>query len=211
MLIPANQILECLEKHDIRVSGVLHIGAHECEERAFYNNFLKISDDQIIWIDALPNKVEAALAKGIPNVFHALVSDKDNETIEFNVSNNYMSSSIMDFKTHTYWHPDVVYTHKLSQKTTTLDTFFESKFIQREPLNFWNLDIQGAELLALKGAALSLKFVDVLYLEVNAQELYKGCPLVDELDSFLEKHSFKRLITDITYEGWGDALYIKKT
>jgi hypothetical protein len=47
-------------------------------------------------------------------------------------------------------------------------------------------------------------------LEVNAQELYKGCPLLDEVDSFLEKHSFKRLITDITYEGWGDALYIKK-
>ena len=83
MLIPAAEIVECLEKHETRISGVLHIGAHNCEERAFYNNFLKITDDQIIWIDALPFKVEEALEKGIPNVFHAVVSDKDDEIVEF--------------------------------------------------------------------------------------------------------------------------------
>ena len=201
MLIPAAEIVECLEKHETRISGVLHIGAHNCEERAFYNNFLKITDDQIIWIDALPFKVEEALEKGIPNVFHAVVSDKDDEIVEFNVSNNYESSSILDLKTHAQVHPDIVYTHTLRQKTTTVDTFFESNNIQAELCNFWNFDIQGAELLALKGTTISIKFAKVIYLEVNEKELYKDCGLIGEIDAYLEKQGFTRELTIINEQG----------
>jgi FkbM family methyltransferase len=211
MLIPVNQILECLEKHEIRVSGVLHIGAHDCEEMGFYNNSLKIRDEQVFWIDALPFKVAAALKKGIPNVFHAVVSDKDNEIVEFNVSNNFQSSSILDLKTHAQEHPSVVYTHKIRQTTTTVDTFLESNNIQAELCNFWNFDIQGAELLALKGATNSLKFAKALYLEVNEKELYKGCGLIGEIDSFLKDYGFTRVLTYMKKQGWGDALYVRET
>ena len=210
MLIPAAEIVTCLEKHEISVSGVLHIGAHDCEEMGFYKNTLKIRDERVFWVDALPFKVEAALKKGIPNVFHAVVSDKDNEIVEFNVSNNYQSSSILDLKTHAQVHPDIVYTHTLRQKTTTVDTFLESNNIQAELCNFWNFDIQGAELLALKGASASIKFAKALYLEVNEKELYKGCGLIGEIDDFLAKQGFKRILTKMTQYGWGDALYIKE-
>jgi len=209
MLIPVEQILECLEKHEIRVTGVLHIGAHDCEEMGFYNNTLKIRDEQVFWIDALPFKVEEAKARGIPNVFHAVVSDKDNEIVDFNVSNNCQSSSILDLKTHAQEHPTIVYTHTLRQKTITVDTFFENNNIQAETCNFWNFDIQGAELLALKGAAESIKFAKALYLEVNEKELYKGCGLIGEIDTFLEKQGFKRVLTEMTIHGWGDALYLR--
>lgn len=209
MLIPAEEIVEILEKHEIRITGVLHIGAHDCEEMSFYNKFLKIRDEQIIWVDALPFKVEAALAKKIPNVFHAVVSDKDGEIVEFNVSNNHQSSSILELKTHAQEHPDIVYTHTLRQKTTTVDTFFESNNLIPAFCNFWNFDIQGAELLALKGAKESINFVSAIYLEVNEKELYKGCGLIGEVDTFLEKHGFKRVKTAITQHGWGDALYIR--
>jgi hypothetical protein len=210
MLIPTTQILDCLEKHEIRISGVLHIGAHDCEEMGFYNNTLKLRDEQVFWVDALPFKVEAAKARGIPNVFHAVVSDKNDEFVEFNVSNNCQSSSILELKTHAQEHPDIVYTYTLRQKTTTVDTFLESNNIQAELIDFWNFDIQGAELLALKGSLESIKFAKALYLEVNEKELYKGCGLIGEIDKFLEKQGFKRELTAMTHHGWGDALYIRQ-
>jgi hypothetical protein len=77
--------------------------------------------------------------------------------------------------------------------------------------NFWNFDIQGAELLALKGAMKSIEYVKALYLEVNIEEVYKGAALMSDLDDFLSKYNFKRVVTKMTGYGWGDALYIKAT
>ena len=74
--------------------------------------------------------------------------------------------------------------------------------------NFWNFDIQGAELMALKGAIHSIRYAKALYLEVNEKELYKNCGLIGEIDAFLYNYHFKRVITNITQHGWGDALYI---
>ena len=45
---------------------------------------------------------------------------------------------------------------------------------------------------------------------MNTEEVYKGCALIDEVDSFLDKHKCKKVITDMTEYGWGDALYIKR-
>ena len=75
--------------------------------------------------------------------------------------------------------------------------------------NFLNFDIQGAELKALKGMEPYLSKVDYLYTEVNSDYVYKGCALIDEIDDFLSKHNFKRVLTKITQHGWGDALYLK--
>ena len=60
----------------------------------------------------------------------------------------------------------------------------------------------------LKGATNYLPYAKALYLEVNVKELYKGCGLIDEIDTFLSTYGFKRVLTDITQHGWGDALYI---
>ena len=45
--------------------------------------------------------------------------------------------------------------------------------------------------------------------EVNRDELYKGCVLVEELDTYLLQFRFKRVITGWAGDTWGDALYIK--
>ena len=74
--------------------------------------------------------------------------------------------------------------------------------------SFWNFDIQGAELLALKGATKSIQHVKALYIEVNEKELYKNCALIDEIDAFLATYHFTRVATRMTDHGWGDALYI---
>jgi len=207
MLISFEEIYKILLSNNINIIGSFHVGAHDCEELLFYNS-LGLKNDDIIWIDAIPSKVTEALNRGIPNVYNAVITDKDDEEIIFNISNNVQSSSILELGTHLQEHPHVIYVDKIKQNSITIDTFFEKNNIDASKYNFWNFDIQGAELLALKGATNTIKYAEVLYLEVNEKELYKGCGLIDEIDKFLLQYNFKRVLTNITEHGWGDAIYI---
>ena len=47
------------------------------------------------------------------------------------------------------------------------------------------MDIQGAELMALRGATRCLENAKALQIEVNYQQLYEGCVLISEMDEFL--------------------------
>lgn len=207
MLISFEEINKILLAKNIHITGGFHIGAHECEELPFYNN-LGIKEEDVVWIDAIPAKVSEATNRGIPNVYSAVITDKDDEDIVFNISNNVQSSSVLEFGTHSQEHPWVVYVDKMKTKSITIDTFFDRNHMDASKFNFWNFDIQGAELMALKGATQSIKYAKALYLEVNAKELYKNCGLIADIDCFLAQYNFKRVLTDMTIHGWGDALYV---
>jgi FkbM family methyltransferase len=207
MLISFEEIYNMLLSKKINITGGFHIGAHDCEEIEFYNR-LGIKNENIVWIDAIPSKVLEATNRGIPYVYHAVITDKDDEDVVFNVANNVQSSSVLEFGTHSQEHPSVVYIDKINLKSITIDTFFERNNIDASKFNFWNFDIQGAEFMALKGATRSIQYAKAIYLEVNVKELYKNCGLITEIDTFLEQYKFKRVITNITQHGWGDALYI---
>lgn len=208
MLISFNEINEILLKYNIQINGVLHIGAHDCEELFFYRQ-LNILDANIIWIDAIKSKVEENISKGIQNIYHATITDMDDIDIEFNISNNVQSSSILEFGTHSQEHPSVVYIDKIIQKSITIDTFFKENNMDCTLYDFWNFDIQGAELLALKGSINSINSAKVIYLEVNEKELYKNCGLIGDIDLFLSQYNFIRVLTNMSIHGWGDAVYIK--
>lgn len=209
MLITFSEIDNILLSNNIKITGALHIGAHDCEELSFYNK-LGLNTNDIIWIDAIEEKVLDSKQKGIQNVYHATITDKDDDMVTFNISNNGQSSSVLEFGTHATEHPHVHYIKQITQKTLTIDTFFKKYDINPTKYNFWNFDIQGAELMALKGATNIIQYANAIYLEVNIKELYKGCALMNEIDDFLLKYNFKRVLTNITQHGWGDALYIKK-
>ena len=137
------------------------------------------------------------------------VSDVDGKEVEFIITNNGQSSSILELEYHKVAHPTIVEVERKVQKTTTIDTFYHENKIDARSYNFVNMDIQGAELLALKGMKSSLKYVDYLYLEVNTKPLYKGCALMSEIDAYLDSYGFRRVETQMTEHGWGDAFYIK--
>jgi FkbM family methyltransferase len=210
MLINANEVMRCLNQYNISIHGVLHVGAHDCEELGYYNTIFKLPSNNIVWIDAIQEKVSSAFSKGIPNVYLAVVSDKDNDTVTFNITNNAgMSSSILELGTCKERYPSIQYVQKRTMTTTTLDTFFKRRSLNPQNYDFWNFDIQGAELLALKGGVNALQHVKAVYLEINTEHIYKDCALVDEIDTFLAEHGFKRVITRMTPHGWGDALYVR--
>jgi len=208
MLITFNEIYGMLLSKNIKIDGAFHIGAHECEELPFYEE-LGLKQEDVIWIDAINEKVIEAKNRGIPNVYNAIITDKDDEDVVFNVSNNVQSSSVLDLGTHSQEYPYIVYVDKIHNKSITIDSFFErNRIVEPWKYNFWNFDIQGAELMALKGAVTNIKYAKAIYLEVNINELYKNCGLIEEIDDFLLTYNFKRVITNITQHGWGDALYV---
>lgn len=219
MLIDAQEVFKTLKCYNINPKGVLHIGAHECEELGFYTDLLKNQDDtHIVWIDAVDEKVVKAKERGILTIYQAVVSDKDNEEIIFHMSqnshchpDNCESSSILNFGLHSLYHPQVRYVKDIKMTTITIDTFFDNNNLNHSLYDFWNLDIQGAELLALRGSKKFLKNFPpkAIYIEVNQQELYLGCGLLPDVDDFLKEYGFKRVLLKMTDCGWGDALYIQ--
>ena len=208
MLISFEEINKVLLSKNININGAFHIGAHDCEEIPFYNS-LGLKNEDVIWIEAINSKVISAKEKNIPNVYNEVITDKDNENIEFNISNNLQCCSILELGTCLHRHPEVSYINKLSLKSITIDTFFKKYNLDASKYNFWNFDIQGAELLALKGSVESIKYAKAIYLEVNLEEIYKNGALIHEIDNFLSQFNFKRVLTNILQFNWGDALYIK--
>jgi FkbM family methyltransferase len=206
MLIDISQL-----KFSKDVYGVIHIGAHDCEERIKYLlHFHSVTDNEIIWIDALKNKVnKIKIDNPTIRIFNECISNIDNETVMFNVTNNLQSSSILNLKEHLIEHPDIFEIEKIEMKTKTLKTFYDENNFKYNQFNFMNLDIQGAELLALEGAKVILNYIDYIYIEVNNKELYENCPLLDDIDKYLNKFHFKRQQIYMTEHGWGDAFYVK--
>jgi len=209
MLIKTDDIINIVKQFNINITGVLHVGAHDCEEMSFYNE-VGVHENDILWIDALESKVAQNKMRGIPNVYHAVVTNEDDSEVVFNVANNGQSSSVLDFgMLHQNSYPNITYVDKIVSKTITLNTFFHRNNIDSRKYNFWNFDIQGAELLALKGAINHIGNAKIMYLEVNEKEVYKNCGLITEIDQLLSAYGFVRAITQMTTEGWGDALYVK--
>ena len=202
MLIPLHELIK---KYNIKIKGILHVGAHECEELSDYEKYL--SRNKILWIEALPGKVRLCKNQ-FPdiNIENAIVSDVI-ENVEFNVSNNGQSSSILEFGLHSYYHPQVHYVTTFQGTTSLLKNILPNYDIE---YNFLNFDIQGAELKALKGMEEYLYKVDYLYTEVNSDYVYKNCALVTELDDYLTKFDLIRVETSWTEYRWGDAFYIRK-
>ena len=211
MLIP---FIEILEKYKINPKGVIHVGANFGQEaKDYYDNGV----ENVIWIEANPRSMDtlfyhlSSFPKQNPMlVLNECVSDKDDQFVTFNISNNEgQSSSFLDLEYHKIAHAEVFYTEQIELKTKTLNTLF--KDFDLSEFTFLNADIQGAELLMLKGATEILPKIDCLYLEVNEKELYKGCGLIGEIDDFLKEFNFERVQTEWCGNfGWGDALYLKR-
>lgn len=201
-------------KYHIKPKGVLHVGANVGEEAPIY---LELGIKRQVWIEANPNiynkLVDNLKENPYAEAINACISDDDQqESIMFHISNNgSQSSSILELGTHKKAHPDVDYIDHIKLIPQRLDFFFENAYdVFNADLDFLNIDLQGAELMALRSLGIYLNHFKWAYVEVNKEELYKGCALIESVDLFMIANGFRRVETKWCGKtGWGDALYIK--
>jgi len=206
MLITFNEIVN---KYGLP-KGIIHIGAHLMEER---NDYISKDLYNTIWVEANP-KVYSNIEfinneSSNERVFNFAISDEDNKLYEFNITNNGQSSSILKLDKHKIHHPQIHVSEVINVNSKRMNTLLSENNINVNDYDFLNIDIQGAELLALKGFGDLLNNIKYIYTEINTNTLYKDCALVSEIDEYLFKYGFKRVETLMTEFEWGDALYIK--
>lgn len=205
MLIP----LDTLRKRfNVRPRGALHLGANIGEEaEAYYRNHVT----KVIWIEGNP-ELREQLEKNISKYqgqkcYIQCVGDENKDTV-LHISNNAsQSSSVLDLGTHKTAHPEVHFIKDIPVKMRRIDDMFASEWGDLENVDFLNVDLQGAELMALRGMGDLIKQFKWAYLEVNRAPLYVGCPMVEEIDEYMADFGFKRIITEWTSASWGDACY----
>ena len=103
-----------------------------------------------------------------------MVWEQTGKHVQFSRASNGESSSALEFAEHLQAHPEVTVVERLPMKTTALkdlDIWASNGKLQ----TFLNLDIQGAELSALRGMGRNISTCLAIYTEVNLRELYKGC------------------------------------
>ncbi len=195
-------------EHRLVVEEVLHIGAHHGQEAETYR---ALGAKRVTWVEANPAVVPVLRQNVEPlghSVLTALVTDRTGDTVAFHVTNNEQSSSVLSLGTHRYEHPEVVVTESLQLRTTTLDDLCEREGVPTPDLLV--MDVQGAEMLVLRGAGRILEGVGCIYAEVNERPVYSGAALLPDFDSYLSERGFDRVSTTLTVHGWGDALYVRR-
>lgn len=197
--------VNALQKYwNINPVGVLHVGAHLGEEALDYERAKWLP---VIWVEA-QEKLCTQLREKLDSKFHSVVCaaiwDESGVIIEFNVSSNSQSSSLLEFGTHSANYPENFVAEKYSVKTTTLSDLK----LDHSSFDFINLDIQGVELQAIRGIGDKISSVSWIYTEINKEDVYENCTKIEDLDLFLNARGYTRIATRWCLGvGWGDALY----
>jgi FkbM family methyltransferase len=176
--------------------GVIHVGASTGQERDIY----AAHGLPVIWIEALPGAYEQ-LAENIAcyenqQAFNYLITDKDGEEYNFNVSSNRgESSSIFELENHKQVWPEIEYTHSIRRTSATLKTVIERHAIDLAQYDTLILDVQGAELLALTGLGDLVNKFRFIRCEADDGQFYAGACQLRDLDGFFSARNFERVKT----------------
>ena len=199
-------------QNSIIPKGIIHVGAYDGKDIKLYQT-LNIS--KFFFIEANPTVFERLKANTTRSSVDVTVVNyaisNQNGKVTLYVNSIVQSSSILPLKHYRDIYPNIKETHQLIVESKTLDNLLEEFELSPTDFNILNLDIQGAELLALQGATNLLKYIDVVYTKVNYEELYEGCALAEEIDEFLGQTGFGRVaIAKPFHPSWGNAFYVRK-
>lgn len=176
------------------VDAVLHVGANLGQERQQYAD----AGLRVVWVEPIPH-IYAQLKRNIsafPDqvALQYLLTDSDGESVDFKVTNNDgQSSSIFDIAQHADIWPDVRQISTIRLETLTLASMVEREQIALDARHALVMDVQGAELLVLKGAGGLVTKFDYIKAEAADFESYAGCCVVDDLMAYLAQFGFEVL------------------
>jgi FkbM family methyltransferase len=222
MMLPLQEVLN---KYNVHPEGVIHVGAHWAEE---HNDYLSCGIKRFVYIEPCKDAFKIMCEKfgadvGIYDAIPNAIRSKSNDDLDFwncacgavekdmpmyvSHQNQGQSNSLLEPLGHLTQHPEVIFDDAEAVKVIPLDKLP----IVTEYYPMLVMDVQGYEGEVLKGAIETLKFIDIIYTEVNRGQTYAGNMEIEEMDELLS--DFKRVETYWPSPSWtwGDAVYIRKT
>lgn len=196
-----------VKKYSLKITGVIHVGAHFGEECDEYS-MLGIKNIALIEPCAKAFNVlrQKFAAHHHIHLFNYACAAVTGEAVMFTeTANKGQSNSLLRPVEHLRHYPEIKFEGSELVKICRLDSLgLDKKY------NMINMDVQGAENGVIIGAAGIMPNIDYVYTEVNKDDanLYNGATKISELDQLLNE--FDRVETAWTGAGWGDALYIRR-
>jgi FkbM family methyltransferase len=203
MLLNLNSIVN---KYNMKISGVLHIGAHFGEENNAYND---LGIQKRIFFEPLSSNFQVLKNNiGENYTLMNIALGNENKKISMNVetANSGQSSSILNPVLHLTQYPHIKFESTEEVEMKRLDDLG----MNLSDFNFINIDVQGYELEVFKGAEKTLHNIDYIMSEINRDEVYQNCARIEQLIDFLSPYGFE--LVEQTWDGgtWGDGFFIKK-
>lgn len=206
---------------DIAKIGVVHVGADVGQEVPQY---LDYGFKDILLIEANPERCAILRTKFGDDprigIFNYAVCDRQG-VIDLHIHTSRSGStepaSILPMKRFKEIVKTLHTPKTISVPAITLDGLFEAHGLAFANYNFLNIDIQGAELLAFRGAQKLIGSVDAIISEVNVIEMYEDGALENDVVRFLEERGFDRKLAvyhtlyddNSTFPAWGESLFLR--
>lgn len=200
-----------LMAYGVKPRGAIHLGAHYGKEA---NEYLQMGMTRILFVEANPDLARALERRfeDTPGVTIAgcAITDADGPVV-LRLASVDQSSSILPMKRHLDLYSGITEVGSVAVPGYRLDTLMAERGLDAGAFNFMSIDIQGAELMALRGAEQTLRAIDAVNVEINFDELYEGCAQIEEIDEHLNARGLYRVATTTPYDpSWGDALYVRR-
>lgn len=210
-------LLRRVARPEIRLKTLIHAGAHLGQERHRYE---QAGFEHVLWIEGSPTtfcRLRASFedrpcsgAKIQHCAVCALLTDKEGEERKLRTfSNDGLSNSIFSAtKGLRARKPSLTETGQSETvRTHTLDQLLLEVGMDGLP-DVLVVDVQGAELLVLKGADQTLRRVKAVISEISTIPYYEGGVLYPELASFLAQYGFEPQSAPRRH---GDMLFMRQT
>jgi FkbM family methyltransferase len=190
--------------------GVLHVGGNTGTEAEAY---AAAAIEKVVWVEGHPDyfKMLTAHVSGFAGqeAHCLLVSDRDGERATLRVASNTGSSTTFSpskaFRDH---FPGIEFLQEIDLVSGRLDTYFAQRPETLQGCDFLVLDVEGAELKALRSLGAHLSQFRAILCEVSIVRNFEGGPVFGEIDSFLADRGFVRRALWIGYSS-GDAIYVR--
>ena len=203
--------------------NIFDIGSCEGENSIRYSRFFP--NAKIYSFEPLPNNVnhiknnisryncsniqveEVGLSDAIGTSTFYVSSGTPEEYANMNMDWNFgnKSSSLLQPGISNQIHPWLKFEDTVTIQTDTLDHFCKSRNVDH--IDFIHIDVQGAELMVLKGGDSILSKVVAIWMEVEAIPLYRNQPLKNDVEQFMMTHNFIK-VADTVDEVSGDQFWL---
>jgi len=192
--VTSYQMISGLVKQGIAPKTVIDVGANVGQfSIASAHLFGELDRVQIHSFEPLPDclpKLQQNLSK-LKNIkiYPIALGDRTGE-VRFNINSHRHSSSILALApAHHQAFPDALETDSIDVPLSTLDLVFAD--IQLDSPTLLKIDVQGYEANVLRGAAQTLKRIDMVILEASFKQMYDGELLFPDLLQFMTERGFQ--------------------